>query len=207
MNNINCNCLYQALLTTRDEYSREEARSQYVELINAANSLSNPAKDNVTELLNLAKNTLGNMSSERAYYNQGNISNSHHCDEYSETLETICQLAKAPTYAEYHTSSTSKETSLSELSPKTPDNELEIDNQIEIERITDHRFRGRKLKLSIVINPGNLTIIEDEDRVTAKAREKVAEYFAKLKREHPRRIRHIIRMKPHLLKLLDGAPE
>lgn len=202
MNNTKCSCLYQALLTTREEYSREEARNQYYMLINAAAALSNPMKDNVIQTLNLAKDTLGNLSSERAYYNLGNINDNHHCGDCSETIETIRQLAKGQPL---ETNNTSKDTSTSECNSKTPDNDS--DDEIEIQQVTDHRFRGKKLKLAITINPGNVTITEDEDRVTAKAKDKVIEYLAKLKREHPRRIRHIARMKPYLLKLLDGAPE
>lgn len=204
MNDTSCNCLYHALLTTRNDYCRETARDQYVQLVTKANALPDPAKENVIKLLNLAKETLGNLSSERNYFNNGYVNPMHTCEEYAQTIRIINQL--------------SNETNISIAEPtrEEPTEDLgqgsdndghsktkeQSDDMIIIDDILDHRFRGQKLKLSIVINPGHIKTIEDEERVTMKAPHKVIEYLKKLRTERPRRINYLIRKKPELLQLL-----
>lgn len=202
MDNTQCNCLYLALLTTREGYCKETARDRYRYLVNEANTLPSPMKDSVVQLLNLAKDTLGNLSSERAYYNNGSIETEHSCNDCTETLKIIKQLGNGELISPIeHTTLELNSEQERTLQP------THRHSDIQIVKILDHRFRGQKLRLSVIINPGNLQIIEDEEKVTLIAKDKVSEYLIKLKNERPRRATHIIRMRPHLLKLLDGSEQ
>lgn len=198
MADLKCDCLYSALLTTRERYCKERARDQYRLLINRANSLPSPAKNNTIQLLNLAKDTLGNLLSERTYFSSGIINKDHSCEDCSNTLETIKQLAE-----EQNTTSPNAESHSN--SQQYDKDDKQSSSPISIEQITNHKFRNDKLKFSIIINPGRIPMIEDGERVTTLARDKVIEYLVQLRDTSPRRIGHLIRAKPSLLELLDGT--
>lgn len=224
-NDSKCSCLYRALLTTSESYNIEDARSKYKILINKTSSLPNPIRGKVITLLNTAKETLGNLSRERIYFNEGTYDTAHKCNNNATTIELIEGLARQSQSQMHDAMDTTKTGSKVNSSKKCAEEDKVNNNKdtekvekeqgtdvtnvanpeedsMSVRQVTDHRFRGKRLKLTIILDPGNVRITEDEERVTTMAREKVAEYLSKLKKEKPRRINHIIRMRPHLIQLL-----
>lgn len=200
MSNSKCTCLYEALLTTKDNYCKVEAKIKYKELIERAEKLPNDNKLKVTQLLNTAKTILGDLSLERIYNSSGIVHEEHECSSSQDTISIIKNLMMNNSNNEIEHEQLNNTTSPSSSNTA---HGSEIDDLIQVEKVIDHRFRNSKLMLSILIKPGDIRINEEAEKVILKAQDKVAEYLQTLKLEHPRRLNHIIRLKPLIVKLFQ----
>lgn len=206
MSDQKCTCLYKALLTNKSNFCKEDARTKYKELVNKAEKLPSDIKTKVIRLLDQAKNILGDLSLERMYNNNGFFSEEHNCDTTQETLDTIKGLQHAESGTGEGQSNSQVNCNSNDKTTEAVSTEQEAhDTIIHIEDITNHRFRKDQLKFNVLVNPGHITIVEDEEKITKTNQNKVTEYLKALKRNHPRRLTHIIRKKPHLIKLLNGT--
>lgn len=194
-NNDKCSCLYEALCTNRTKYQKEAAREKYLTLTEKANTLPEWHKKQVTNLINMAKRILGNTNLERAYFNSGTIDNTeHNCEGAREALVAIKALDE--------TKPSPINTEITTTGPSTPTaQDKQQDYPVSVEKVLEHRFRRGQLKLKIIIQPGTIPIIEDEERVTQMAKQRVVDYLKELKETKPRRLHHILRKRPHLVKL------
>lgn len=194
--NNKCSCLYDALCTSRTQYQKETAREKYLTLIEKANKLPDSPRKQVTDLINMAKRILGNTNLERAYFHSGTIDNSEHkCEDAQEAITTI-KMLDTTTPSPTNSATTKTESS----TPKSHENQQQ-NCSINIEKVLEHRFRRGQLKLKIIIQPGTIPIIENEERVTQIAEQKVANYLKELRETRPRRLNHILRKRPYLVKL------
>lgn len=206
MSDQKCTCLYKALLTNKNNFCKEDARTKYKVLVSKAEELPNDIKTRVIRLLDHAKNILGDLSLERMYNNNGFFSEEHNCDTTQETLDAIKGLQDTEPSPGEGQNNSQVNCNSNDKTTEAVSTEQEAHNTvIHIENIINHRFRKDQLKFNVLVNPGHITIVEDEEKITKTNKNKVAEYLKILKRNHPRRLTHIIRKKPHLIKLLDGA--
>lgn len=205
-----CECLYKALCTTKAQYQKEEAKTKYTELVTAAEHLSQQQQEKVTSLLNTAKRILGDIGLEHIYAHSGTTNEYQHtCEENEGTIKLIQALDHSyasgdniatmqPGLADKtttHRTQRSKQRKRASLA--------EHDNShILIDQIIDHRFRGRKLNFIVITKPGGIRITESQETVTQLATGKITEYLNSLRNGKPRRLSHIIRMKPDLINLL-----
>lgn len=213
MDSAKCDCLYRALLTTREDYNKDQARQKYRELIqkNIAVPNNNVTKNKIVRLLDIAKLTLGNLVSERRYHLEGDLDYPHSCADAQSTIEAIKNLEtgivtplaeqqqpQTPFFAELLQEEINN--ALENKLRNSPQTSL-LNDGITIQRVIGHRFRGDQIKLSIIISPGDIRIIEDEERVTANAPEKTAEYLRHMRNEKPKSLQYLLRKKPSLLQL------
>lgn len=203
--NTRCQCLYHALGTTRAQYRKEEAKKKYLELISTIikAKITATQQKQATKTLDTAKRILGDITLERIYSHTGLIDNrTHNCEEAKETLELIRSLdenTNTPALAEEN----------EQVWEHTYEVERYVYNEIvnisekevTVDKVIDHRFRNKQLKLAVIINPGSIKIIENEERVTQVAGHKVFQYLKNLRDSRPRRLNHILRMKPDLIQL------
>lgn len=192
MANTQCICLYNALCLGKEKFNREQAKDNYKMLISQADSLDTETKNKVVNLLELAKNTLGNPGLEDIYSRDGDLGEEHSCANTRDILRIIHDLYKEDTTAHY----TSNDTL-----PTCEDDPI-----IRVESIIDHRFRKDKLKFITLTQPGRFRITEDEDKILAAAKPELIEYLKHLKHAKPRRLGHIIRRRPQFIKLLLASP-
>lgn len=192
----NCDCLYRALCTDGAGYNKEEARKKYVELSRKTSKLPIQVQSHVTNLLNTAKRILGNIGLERVYFENGKIDNEkHNCDEAREALMIIQAM---------DTETGEQQDEIEDNTTSRNINEERNLRLVEVDRIIGHRFRKRQLKLNIIIQPGAIQLVENEERVTQLAELKVIEYLNELKHTRPRRLSHILKLRPDLIRLFNS---
>lgn len=193
-----CDCLYRALCTTREEYNKEKAKTKYRTLMEKTNKqLCTENRNRVIKLLETSKTILGNLNSERLYHDKGTFEDNHDRETNSSTLDTILRLDEDTFQPEI-------EEAKADTTDESEADNLDLENNelIVIKEVRDHRFRRNRLKLTIIIDPGNISIVEDERRITSVAKPKVIDYLKRLKRNHPRRLSNLIRRRTDLLSLL-----
>lgn len=207
-NNI-CECLYQTLGTTRELFNKESAIKNYKELIGKIQTLPEGIKIEVQSLLDQAKKTLGNHNTERHYHYNGSFDGEHSCEGTVDTLKTILSLYKEAhipiTDRSYTISATTdNDTQDSSDIEQGASSNIDTDVTVEIIEITDHRFRNGKLKFTILIQPGKVKISEDESHILKLAKQQLKKYVNTLRNDKPRRLTHLVRMRPYLLKLINN---
>lgn len=205
--NIVCECLYRALCISKSQYNREAAKNNYKELIAITHRLNETQEAKVTHILNTARKTLENLHTERIYRETGMIGGSiHNCTDEAETLETIQQLKD--TLATTNTGTNPEEETTNTTENETPEINIEDNHQnnipVTVSQIIDHRFRDGRLKLKILIRPGNIELTEDYERVLEVGALEIQRYIRQLSK---RRLSYLYKREPHIIRFFQNEPQ